>query len=399
MSIGRHSRRLNGGAAGLRSAPPRLVITAIAIALAVVSLAAIAGAQDLQSQLDSKRSQLEQEQGKKQVLSTDLQRYGEQIDDLAGQVAVLRNREALVVAELRRVQAHLRNAKDRLEVLHRRLHRSLGALRNRLVDIYRSNEPDMLTVILQSDGFDDLLSRYEYLRRVEAQDADVVGRVRGLRNQTRETVVRVEADRDRIEAKKAELVRTRSQLEARQAELDAVRDQKAAALDSVNQHIDRLEGDVSDLQDRIASQIQASTSTAAPLPVGPIQGGESSAGMIWPVNGPITSPFCEQRAWESCHPGIDIGVPAGTPIRAAKAGRVILAAPTGGYGNYTCIDHGGGLSTCYAHQSSFAVSVGDTVSQGQVIGYVGCTGLCFGDHLHFEVRVNGAVTDPLGYLP
>ena len=71
---------------------------------------------------------------------------------------------------------------------------------------------------------------------------------------------------------------------------------------------------------------------------------------------------------------------------------------SGGYGNYTCIDHGGGLSTCYAHQSSFAVSAGQSVSQGQIIGYSGCTGYCFGPHLHFEVRINGEVTDPMGYL-
>ena len=98
------------------------------------------------------------------------------------------------------------------------------------------------------------------------------------------------------------------------------------------------------------------------------------------------------------HEGIDIAVPAGTPIRAAQGGRVILAAPTGGYGNYTCIDHGGGLSSCYAHQSSYATSVGASVGQGDVIGYVGCTGSCFGDHLHFEIRVNGGAVDPLGYL-
>jgi murein DD-endopeptidase MepM/ murein hydrolase activator NlpD len=384
------------------SIPRYFVVTAIATALAALSFATGAGGEDLQSQLDAKQSQIHQLQGKKQILTTDLQRYNEQIDDLAGQVAVLRNREALVVADLRQVQAQLRNAKDQLEILHRRLHRSLGALRNRLVDIYRSNEPDMLTVILQSDGFDDLLSRYEYLRRVEDQDAEVVTRVRGLRNTTRDTVAQVEADKARIEAKKAELERTRSQLEARQADLDAARDEKSAALGSVNQNIKELDGDVSAIQDKIAAQIQASSSAATPLPAGPVQGGVSSSGMIWPVNGPITSPFCEVRAWESCHPGIDIGVPAGTPIRAAMDGTVIFTqseAESGGYGNYTCIDHGGGLSTCYAHQSSFAVSTGEHVSQGQVIGYVGCTGLCFGDHLHFEVRVNGSVVDPLGYLP
>ena len=75
-----------------------------------------------------------------------------------------------------------------------------------------------------------------------------------------------------------------------------------------------------------------------------------------------------------------------------------LAAPTSGYGNYTCIQHTASLSTCYAHQSRFGASVGQQVSKGQVIGYVGCTGLCFGDHLHFEVRINGVVTNPLNYL-
>ena len=126
---------------------------------------------------------------------------------------------------------------------------------------------------------------------------------------------------------------------------------------------------------------------------------DSSSGFIWPVNGPITSPFCEPRPWEACHPGIDIGVPSGTPIQAVADGTVSIAGPEGGYGNYTCIDHGGGLSSCYAHQESIAVSVGEHVSQGQVIGISDCTGLCFGPHLHFEVRVNGSVVDPMGYLP
>ncbi len=72
-------------------------------------------------------------------------------------------------------------------------------------------------------------------------------------------------------------------------------------------------------------------------------------------------------------------------------------AESGGYGNFTCVDHGGGLASCYAHQSSFAITAG-SVSQGDVIGYVGCTGHCYGDHLHFEIRVNGVGVDPMGYL-
>ena len=123
-----------------------------------------------------------------------------------------------------------------------------------------------------------------------------------------------------------------------------------------------------------------------------------SGAFVWPVSGPITSPFCERRSWESCHPGIDIGVATGTPIRAALAGQVVLAGPQGGYGNFTCIAHSRALSTCYAHQSQILVEVGQVLAQGQVIGLVGCTGLCFGSHLHFEVRVNGQVRNPLDYL-
>ena len=185
------------------------------------------------------------------------------------------------------------------------------------------------------------------------------------------------------------------QLEAREAELDSVRDQKAAALDQVRVEIDHVEGDIGDIQDQIQAQIQSASETpTTPLPAGPIQGG--SSGFIWPVNGPVVSPYGPR--WGRIHEGIDIAVPSGTPIRAVKAGNVILAAYTGGYGNYTCVDHGGGLSSCYAHQSSYAASVGDSVGQGEVIGYVGCTGSCFGDHVHFEIRINGAAVDPLGYL-
>ena len=102
--------------------------------------------------------------------------------------------------------------------------------------------------------------------------------------------------------------------------------------------------------------------------------------------------------WGRLHAGVDIAVPTGTPIRAAASGTVAIAGWIGGYGNYTCIQHGGGIATCYGHQSSIGVSVGQHVSQGQVIGAVGCTGHCFGPHVHFEVRVNGTPVDPMGYL-
>ena len=374
------------------------LVAAVSLLALLVALVLTGGAsaQDLQSQLDQKQAEIEQQKERKGVLSSELAKANSAVDQLAGEVAVLRNREAIVVAELRRVQHRLNTEKARLEQLHQQLHRSLNVLRGRLVGIYRSGNPDLLTVMLESDGFDDLVSRYEYLRRIEEQDSDIVGRVRTLRNGTRVTVERVTEDRNEIEDKKAELVRTRVQLEAREAELAAARDAKAAALDQVNTNIEQLEGDVSDLQDRIQQQLQAANATAGvePLQAGPVQG--ASGGWIWPVNGPLTSGFGYR--WGRMHEGIDIAVPEGTPIRAAKAGTVVIAAYTGGYGNYTCVDHGGGISSCYGHQSSYAVSAGDSVAQGEVIGYSGNTGSSTGPHLHFEIRVNGSAVDPLGYL-
>jgi murein DD-endopeptidase MepM/ murein hydrolase activator NlpD len=387
------------------STKPRVLAAACAVAVAACFAGGSASGQDLQTQLQHKKDRLAQAHKHAEVLSSTIEKYGDQIDGLIGQISVLRNRVAIVQQNLSDKQAELHADRVRLEKLHKHLHHSLGALRNRLVDIYRSGQPDLLTVILDSSGFNDLIARYDYLKRIEQQDADVVDSVRRLRNQTRDTVSRVKAERDDIAARKAELERTQSELESRESELNAARADRQAALDSVKDNEKELEGDVSKIQDQITAQIQAAqASSTVPAPAaGPYQpGAVSSQGMIWPVNGPITSPFCEQRAWESCHPGIDIGVPTGTPIHAAANGVVMFTqseAESGGSGNYTCIDHGGGISTCYAHQESFAVSAGQQVKQGQVIGISDCTGLCFGPHLHFEVRINGQVTDPMAYLP
>jgi murein DD-endopeptidase MepM/ murein hydrolase activator NlpD len=98
------------------------------------------------------------------------------------------------------------------------------------------------------------------------------------------------------------------------------------------------------------------------------------------------------------HTGIDISAHSGTPIKAAAGGEVVFAGWWGGYGNVVIIDHGGGISTLYAHCSAIYVRKGQSVSQGEVIAAVGSTGLSTGPHLHFEVRKNGKPVDPLGYL-
>ena len=143
-----------------------------------------------------------------------------------------------------------------------------------------------------------------------------------------------------------------------------------------------------------ARELQSLARNASETPSPPTAGGGRLA---WPVVGPVVSPY--GMRWGRLHAGIDIAVPAGTPIYAAATGRVTTKGWVGGYGNYTCLDHGRQISTCYAHQSRFGPTPsGGVLGRGQLVGWVGCTGHCFGPHLHFELRIAGRPIDPLPYL-
>jgi murein DD-endopeptidase MepM/ murein hydrolase activator NlpD len=374
------------------------LMLALAGAVAVCACAIWGGSasgQSLQQKLNSTQNKLSHAQAHAGVLTGRISHESAQLQTLTSQVATLRNREAAVAAELQQKQAEFDAAKTRLHALKLRLRDAIQILEQRLVAIYESNEPDLITVLLQAHGFDDLLARTQYLETLQHQDNDIVSRVRELRNQMQVTVNTVRAARDEIAARKHELDVTAAQLKQRTTELATARRKQHATLEKVRNQQDDLEGDLSDISQKIAEELGAGTGA---LPAGPIQPG--AHGLIWPVNGPITSGYGPRNIGNGYefHPGVDIGVPTGTPIRAAAAGTVTIAGPTGGYGNYTCIDHGGGLSTCYGHQERFLVSVGQQVAQGQIIGLSDCTGYCFGPHVHFEVRINGQTTDPLGYL-
>jgi murein DD-endopeptidase MepM/ murein hydrolase activator NlpD len=352
---------------------------------------AAAPAQELQEKLEETEAKLSRVESQEGVLTTRISHESAQLARLEREVANLRNREAAVAAQLAQKQAELDQAQRELEALRARLRAAIRILEDRLVALYKSSDPDLITVLLSSHGFDDLLERTEYFQRIDQQDNEIVGRVRDLRNQMQQTVNAVKAARNEIAARKAELERTRAKLERRTAELATARRKHQATLAEVREQKNTLEGDLSKISAKIQEQLAALGEGT--LPAGPIRAG--SGEMIWPVNGPITSGF--GMRWGRMHEGIDISAPTGTPIRAAKSGSIAFASYSGGYGNYTCITHGGGLSTCYGHQSSFARTSG-SISQGSILGYVGSTGNSTGPHLHFEVRINGQAVDPLGYL-
>src|SRR3954447_18511396 len=368
-----------------------LALCGAVVACACALAGGSASGKSLQERLDATQGKLSHAKTHAGVLTTKISHESAQLDTLTSQVADLRNKEAAVAAQLAQKQAELEQAQARLHYLKRRLRDAIRILEQRLIAIYESNEPDLITVLLQSHGFDDLLARTQYMRTLQDQDNDIVARVRDLRNQMQATVNTVRAARDQIAAHKQELEATRVSLKNRTDELAVARRKQHATLEQVRDQQEDLEGDLSKISQKIAEQLAANTGS---LPAGPVRAG--SGMFIWPVNGPVVSGF--GMRWGQMHEGIDIAVPTGTQIRAAASGTVSIAGSAGGYGNYTCIDHGGSLSTCYAHQEQILVSSGQQVAQAQVIGISDCTGHCLGPHVHFEVRVNGQAVDPLGYL-
>jgi murein DD-endopeptidase MepM/ murein hydrolase activator NlpD len=374
----------------------------------------------VQRRVEIVQGKVGRKKGTERVLAGDIAAYSSRINRLQRRISRLHAREVRVQAmlereqaELARIQERLRQERARLARLRARLIVTRRVLARHLVDVYQADEPDLLTVVLNAKGFADLLERGDFMRRVSRQDQRIITLVRDAKADATATAARLAGlERRQQEVTATIRVRRNSLVSIRRDLIDTrvgyahTRAGKQRALTHVRIARVKLEGALSQLkaeQARIAAalrlaQLRAQQRQQAQggLPAGPIVRGNGT--LIWPVSGPITSRFCERRPWEACHPGIDIAVPSGTPIRAAAAGQVALMGPAGGYGNFTCIQHAGVMSTCYAHQSAFATGVGATVSQGQVIGYVGCTGLCFGPHLHFEVRINGQVVDPLNYL-
>src|SRR4051794_18027424 len=313
------------------------------------------------------KAKIQQKKAKEGVLTSTITRFNHRIQSLQGEIRGLQDRQNRIQQSLNQKQAELFTTQDRLEKARDRLARlklylarSQKVLAQRLVQMYKDGEPDALTVVLESNGFADLLERTQFLDRITNQDNQIITRVRTLKAETtkqtkqlaalqkqqKAAAIAIEQRRNQVAAVKGKLVSSRT-------DLQSARDGRQVILTRVRSTRHRLEGDLSKMQAQVAAQLRAAQNVPS---AGPVRRGSGS--MIWPVNGPITSPFCERRAWEACHPGIDIGVPAGTPIRAADSGRVVIAGWTGGYGNYTCIQHSASLSSCYGHQSAILVSVG-----------------------------------------
>lgn len=383
----------------------------VAIVAGAGGVARAESAHELDHQLSDAKSRAEAARAEEQALAADIAAQSDAIDGVEAELASVGDELATLEARLSRSRARL----NALSVLQRqkarqlvRARRMLGTaqrrLNDRIVDIYTSDQPDTVAVLLGAESLDEVLDRLETQSRVVAYDADLVGQVTELRARVareRRRAARLKAEQARRTATITRDTNARraaySSLVARRDSLASLRSTRQRSLASVQVERSRWEAQADALAAESAqlASIAAAPPSAPAAPSSPTPA-SSSSGFVWPVGGSLVSPFGQR--WGRLHSGIDIAAPAGTPVVASAAGTVAYAGSMSGYGLIVVIQHAGGIATAYAHNSSIAVSVGQAVAQGQTIAAVGCTGHCFGDHVHFEVRVGGSPVDPMGYL-
>ena len=396
------------------TSPRRLIIlvvlAAVALALAgvVATPARAETAAELHQKLRDARDRIDAAKKHKATL-------GEQISDLDGRLAAIQDKLDGLGDQIAAVEDKLSVTREKLTVLRQELRLKKLELAEaqaeleleqknfaeRAVLSYKSDDLDYVDVVLASSSFEDLISRVNVIHDLIGGNDALVGGLETTRDEVdaeKHAIAKREgavADAARVlQEKSDELAALRAAQAASQAAALAVRQQKTGALRGVNQDLAELERQ----EDQLLAESQALTGVIT----GSSGSGQGTGSLIYPVSGPVTSPFGWRihpiLGYKKFHTGVDFGVGYGTPIRAADSGTVIYATWMGGYGNVIIVDHGNGLSTLYAHQSSLAVGTGARLTRGQTVGYVGSTGFSTGPHLHFEVRVNGNPVDPMGYL-
>ena len=341
-------------------------------------------------------------QARKADLDGQVSSINAQMDDARRQIAAAQK----VVDDQRKREAE---AKARLAEAEAKLEESAVKMRQQAVNAYVGGQTgsELASFVLSSDDMREASAASEYINQVVEVRRHIVEENRELRGQADDAAKQVEGARKQAEAALAVVAQREADLNVQKIQLDAVSAQvaqeasaQAALVAEVDSKRDEINARIASLQaesDRIGALLRQSDTPGVPAPparpgalTNPVPGARMTSPFGMRVN-PVTGVY-------RLHAGQDFGISVGTPLHAAESGKVVQAGWVSGYGNYTCISHGGGLATCYAHQSQIMVGVGSNVSRGQVIGLGGNTGNSTGPHLHFEVRVNGNPVNPVGYL-
>jgi murein DD-endopeptidase MepM/ murein hydrolase activator NlpD len=388
------------------------VAVAAAVALATLPGMPGAAAQDLEDEVASAADALAHATEREREA---VARYEEAVAALPEAEARLEAARAAVEEAEQRAESAARDEQQALAALeradreHARLRREVERAQEQIDQLiaaaYMGGDAYGFTAVVTARGPGDLLDRLSFLDQISARKRAALAQLQAARAQAEAAVTAASRARQRAEEARvaaqqalADAREARAEAEAAAAEVAALVDARAEALEVARAERRRAEAELARVEEQLRAWQEANGAGPA-LP--------SDFTLLMPVDGVLTSGYGMRvhpiTGENLMHAGVDFGAPSGAPIRAAADGVVMQAGWNGGYGNFTCLSHGTydgrQLSTCYAHQSEILVAPDDVVRAGTVIGRVGSTGDSTGPHLHFEVRLDGAHTDPLPWLP
>ena len=364
--------------------------------------------EDLTNQLSNIQQQLTNEANKKSEAEKTIGTVYEQLHAIQIELDTATAELKQVQADRIRLDQDITKTEAELKAAQERLQSREKVFYKRVRDIYINGRLSYLDVVVGSKDFSDFANRMEMLKRILQADMELINTIKTEREEIASKKAKVEADRAKVLELEKVAQEKQTIINQKKAERQAVLERAMNDRDTADRAYNELMASSASITAMLQQRAAERAAAAAAASQG---GGGGGATTTWvqgtgqlaaPVNAPITSDF----GWRihpiygtsRLHAGTDFGVDEGTPVHAADGGVVVEAGWISGYGYTVIIDHGNGMSTLYAHNSDVAVSPGQTVSKGQVVSYSGNTGGSTGPHLHFEVRINGEPTDPMGYL-
>jgi len=268
-------------------------------------------------------------------------------------------------------------------------------MKMRLRTMYEDNSSSYISLIFSGETLSDVFSYIELIKQLLNYDNNMYDNLLDTKNTIENAKIDIELEKEKYEENQNSVISKRNELKQLEANLESTISKLESDIEAYKKAYAAFEREEAALKAEIAATLKTSSSGGANY---------SGGKLAWPTPGYtyITSPYGYRlhptlKVYK-LHTGMDTGAPMNATVVAAEAGQVVTAKYNNAYGNYIVINHGGGLSTLYAHNTTLLVSAGQQVSRGQAIAKVGSTGFSTGPHCHFEVLVNGVCTDPMAYL-
>lgn len=374
------------------------LITGILIFLILISYSTLVYSEDL-TQLITEQNSLQEKKNKSdaslEIVKDELSENMQQIQEIDSKISEYQIQIDSWSEQVNKLNESIEEIEEKLEKAQDEYDKQYNLLKNRLVILYEEGDTSFLDFVLQSSSIVDFISNYYLMAELTKFDETILDEIDCIKKE-------IEINKEELESQKSEYNLIKANYEKQKIIMENAKNIRTRYVDELNENertllseIDEYRKQIEEVENEIA-KLTADSYTIDSKYIG----GE----MAWPIPGhtrissnygmrthPITGIY-------KLHTGVDISAGTGTDFVAANDGIVTKADYNGAYGNMVIIDHGGGISTLYAHGSEIMVHTGQVVKKGDVVLKVGSTGYSTGPHAHFEVRINGQPTNPLPYI-